>query len=148
MWYVWHGCIKKQRDILSVVIVLAIPRPLDYSWLFVACSAISAMWDLAWGLVCKELHMLELHFLFSVPPLSRCTERINSMASEFISPSLHCSVFCLHMWTLAWHSAVFPWRINQECSAFAAINSVFAFLLTISYHLLSLFNSNWKLCTK
>lgn len=43
MWYVWHACRKRQRDILSVVIVLAVLRPLDYSWLFVACSAISAM---------------------------------------------------------------------------------------------------------
>lgn len=106
VWYVRHACRKKQ--ILSVVIVLAFPRPSDYGWLFVACSAVSAMWVLAWGLVCKELHMLQLHFLFFVLPLSFCTERINSMASEFISPSLYCSMFCLHMWTLAWHSAVFP----------------------------------------
>lgn len=103
----WHACGKKQRDILSVVIVLAIPRPSDYGWLFVACSAISAMWALAWGLVCKELHMLELHFLFSVPPLSRRTERINGIASEFMSPFLFCFLFCMHMWTLAWHSAPF-----------------------------------------
>ncbi len=106
MWYVWHACRKKQRDILSVVIELAIPSPLDYGWLFVACSAISAMLALAWGLVCKELHMLELHFLFSVPPFSRFTERINSMASEFISPFLHCFVFCMLIWTLALHSVV------------------------------------------
>lgn len=103
VWYVWHACRKKQRDILSVVIVLAILRPLDYGWLFVACSAISAMCALAWGLVCKELHMLELHFLFSVPTLSRspvyCTGRINGTASEFISPFLTCFVFSMHMWT-------------------------------------------------
>lgn len=69
MWYAWHACRKRRRDILSVVLVLALPRPLDYGRLFVACSAVSAMWALAWGLAfCKELHMLELHFLFSGPP--------------------------------------------------------------------------------
>lgn len=121
MWYVWHACRKKQRGILSVVIVLAIPSPLDYGWLFVACSAISAMWALAWGLVCKELHMLELHFLFSVPPFSRCTGRINSMASEFISPfsialcfacaygDLRCSV----MFLLKDHLSA---RVKHTCS--------------------------------
>lgn len=95
MWYVWHACRKEQRDILSVVIVLAILRPLDHCWLFVACSAISAMWALAWGLVCKKLYMLELQFLFSVTTLSRstvyCTEKINSMASESILPFLSCA---------------------------------------------------------
>lgn len=93
----WRGYIKKHRDILSVVLVLAIPRPLDYSRLFAACSAVSAMWALAWGLVCKELHMLELHFLFSVRPLSQCTEGINNVASEVISPSLHCCVLYAHV---------------------------------------------------
>ena len=44
------------------------PRPLDYGRLFTACSAVSAVWAVMRGLVCKELHMLELHFLFSVHP--------------------------------------------------------------------------------
>lgn len=99
MWYVRHACRKKQRGILSVVIVLAILRPLDHGRLFVACSAISAMWALMWGLVCKKLHVLKLQFLFSVSTLSRstvyCTERINSMASEFMSPFLSC--ICGHL---------------------------------------------------
>lgn len=43
-WYVWHACRMEQRDILSVVLSLASPRPLDYSWLFTACSAVSAVW--------------------------------------------------------------------------------------------------------
>ena len=114
MWYVWHACRKKQRDILSVVIVLAIPRPLDYAWLFVSCSAISAMWALAWGLVCKELHMLELHFFFSVPPFSRCTERINGMASGFISPFLLCVVFHTHVDTCG-----AEYRVTPEGSPFS-----------------------------
>lgn len=142
MWYVWHGCIKKQRDILSVVIVLAIPRPLDYSRLFVACSAVSAMWALAWGLVCKELHMLELHFLFSVTPLSRCSERINNTASEFISPSLRCSVFLLpHLDSCL---AVFPLKDQSQA---AALNSFF-FFFSHCLFTISLINGRGKPCIK
>lgn len=101
MWYVWDACTKKQRDILSVVIVLAVLRPLVYGWPFVACSAISAMWALASGLVCKEFHVLELHFLFYVPAFSRptvdCTERINGVASDFVSP--FCRLLCVLLCT-------------------------------------------------
>ena len=134
MWYVGHACRKKQRDILSVVIVLAVPRPSDYGWLFVACSAVSAMWALVWDLVCKELHMLELHFLFSVPPLSRCTERINSMVSEFISPSLHCCVLLACVDTCLTQCSFSPQGSNcQGWSTDVAVTSLFSHIL-LQYH--------------
>lgn len=118
MWYVWHACRKEQRDILSVVIVLAILRPLDHCWLFVACSAISAMWALAWGLVCKKLYMLELQFLFSVTTLSRstvyCTEKINSMASESILPFLSCACRALQWLSVFFGGFFFLSRYNAQ----------------------------------
>lgn len=128
MWYVWRGYIKKHRDILSVVLVLAIPRPLDYSGLFAACIAVSAMWALAWGLVCKELHMLELHFLFSVRPLSQCTEGINDVASEVISPSLHCRVLHAHVDTCPSPGQ----SLKERWSVTSAMHLLFAFFLTRS----------------
>lgn len=129
VWYVWHACRKKQRDILSVVLVLAILRPLDYGWLFVACSAVSAMQALAWGLVCKELHVLELHFLFCVSPLSRstvdCTERINSMESSFL---LFSDTLCfLCTWRLGWHTVVLHCEavmMIQQSSSTTILNKI------------------------
>lgn len=79
--------------------------------------------------------MLELHFLFSVPTLSRstvyCTERINGTASEFISPFLSGFVFSLHMWTLACHSVVFPLRLSGETHPQLLIH----FSCIINYHI-------------
>lgn len=91
-WYVWHACRMEQRDILSVVLSLASPRPLDYSRLFTARSAVSAVWrgaSFVKNYICLSCTFFSLYILFS-----RRSERISTTASEFMSPSLHCAVNC------------------------------------------------------
>ena len=79
--------------------------------------------------------MLELHFFFSVPPFSRCTERINGMASGFISPFLLCVVFHTHVDTCGAEYRVTPEGSPvsyQLLSSFSFEFFFFFFFLTIT----------------
>lgn len=51
--------------------------------------------------ICLSCTFFSLYILFS-----RGSERIIGMASEFMSPSLHCGV--LYVWALAWYKTVVP----------------------------------------
>lgn len=82
----------EQRAILSVVVALASPRPLDYSRLFTARSAASALWrgaSLGKNYICLSCTFFSLYILFS-----RRSERISGAASGFVSPSLRRDVGC------------------------------------------------------
>lgn len=73
--------------------------------------------------ICLSCTFFSLYILFS-----RRSERISSMASEFMSPSLHRGVLCV--WALAWYKTVLPPKSQSVRRAAQLQLGMFALFVT------------------